>query len=220
MRLCSVEDCGKKHDARGYCSGHYKKWQKDNGLFVLSTANINTPCSIEKCKNKYKAKGFCNTHYKNFIKHGHPLAGRIYYESCSIKECDREAVSKGLCHKHYYRFKNGLDLTEKTNAEMTPEERIKTNIDIDNDSNCWNWMGAKACHGYGAITYNNKCQRVHRLSYVTFVGAIPDNLSVLHKCDNKLCCNPEHLFLGTQKDNMQDMYKKGRAHFQKKGEEN
>lgn len=177
-------------------------------------------CSIEKCERPFLAKGFCLPHYKKFKRHGDPLGGRISYDSCSVEECGNDINAKGLCHKHYQRLKNGLDLNAKTNVEMTACERIKANIKIDSISNCWNWTGAKAAHGYGAITYKYKCQRVHRLSYESFIGPILNNLSVLHKCDNKSCCNPDHLFLGTQKDNISDMYRKGRSRFQKKGEKN
>jgi len=101
---------------------------------------------------------------------------------------------------------------------MTTAERIMSNIKIDNILGCWNWIGTKASHGYGLLRYNDKTQRAHRVSYKTFVGPIENNLYVLHKCDNKLCINPSHLFLGSQQDNIDDMHKKGRSYFQKKGE--
>jgi len=213
--LCSIDGCNKSHDARGYCKHHYDKWKRFGDANFVFIRPINV-CSINACKNKYKASGFCNIHYKSFMRLGHPLASSVKYNSCSIANCEREVTCKGLCHKHYYRFKAGLNLTEKTTFELTLEERIKANIDIIENTNCWNWMGAKACHGYGCINYNYKTQRVHRLSYTTFVGLIPDGMSVCHRCDNKLCCNPEHLFLGTHQDNMKDMIEKRRAHFQKK----
>lgn len=74
---------------------------------------------------------------------------------------------------------------------------------------CWEWQGSLS-HGYGQISYKKKTVRTHRLSYLLFKGEIPDNLIVCHSCDNKKCVKPDHLWLGTWKDNMQDKVRKGR----------
>ena len=74
---------------------------------------------------------------------------------------------------------------------------------------CWLWLGKKHSFGYGAVGKNGKI-KTHRLSWQFFRGPIPNGISVLHKCDNPPCVNPDHLFLGTQADNMRDMSKKGR----------
>lgn len=81
----------------------------------------------------------------------------------------------------------------------------------DNPEDCWIWEGALSSGGYGSMTVGWGVERTHRLSWLLSNGPIPDGLYVLHRCDVRLCCNPKHLFLGTQKDNMQDMYEKGRA---------
>ena len=64
--------------------------------------------------------------------------------------------------------------------------------------------------GYGRTTYKGKNWTTHRLMYYLTKGKIPQKMCVLHKCDNPLCINPEHLFLGTQGDNMRDMHQKKR----------
>lgn len=76
---------------------------------------------------------------------------------------------------------------------------------------CWEWLGSVS-NRYGTIRINSKTYRVHRVSYELFIAPITNGLSVLHKCDNPICFNPAHLFLGTQLDNMRDCAAKGRAH--------
>ena len=65
--------------------------------------------------------------------------------------------------------------------------------------------------GYGEIGDGKKIRKGHRVAYEAFVGQIPDGAFVLHRCDNPLCVNPEHLWLGNNADNMRDMESKGRA---------
>ena len=76
---------------------------------------------------------------------------------------------------------------------------------------CWEWQGGRFIKGYGQCGSKNPRDRVaHRRAWKILVGPIPDGLEVLHKCDNPPCVRPSHLFLGTQKDNMQDCIKKNR----------
>jgi HNH endonuclease len=97
---------------------------------------------------------------------------------------------------------------------MTVTERLFALSIPEPNSGCWLWLAAVAPNGYGkiCITANRAKQSIgaHRVSYETFNGAIPPNLLVLHRCDNRACINPDHLFVGTQKDNVDDMNKKGR----------
>ena len=77
-------------------------------------------------------------------------------------------------------------------------------------SGCWIWIGSVIPSGYGKIMKDGKQCSAHRISYELFVGKIPENLRVLHKCDVPSCVNPSHLFIGTAKDNSQDMVNKKR----------
>jgi hypothetical protein len=89
--------------------------------------------------------------------------------------------------------------------------KIKENVTMDSNG-CWNWtMFIDKRFGYGAIAFKGRPKRVHRVSAHVFSGFdLQSKLMVLHKCDNRACCNPEHLFYGTQLDNMRDCSKKGR----------
>lgn len=89
-------------------------------------------------------------------------------------------------------------------------------INIKNNDDCWIWLGGLFKTGYGAFHINYKTVLAHRYSYELTYGKILNGMLVLHKCDNKKCCNPKHLFLGTQKDNMDDMINKGRSLFGEK----
>ena len=75
---------------------------------------------------------------------------------------------------------------------------------------CWEWRGTKNSKGYGQFRFNGRVHRAHRLAYEIYVGPL-DQLHVCHHCDNPSCVNPEHLFLGTHQDNMDDMSRKFRG---------
>lgn len=78
-------------------------------------------------------------------------------------------------------------------------------------SGCLEWTGAKANYGYGRIGDGSSYVRTHRLAWELEYGPIPPGINVLHHCDNPPCCEPTHLFLGTQADNARDMMAKGRG---------
>lgn len=83
---------------------------------------------------------------------------------------------------------------------------------VNKTDTCWLWTGCTNGIGYGLIRIDTKLYSTHRFSYELHFGKIPVGIHVLHSCDNPLCVNPEHLFLGNQKDNMRDMMNKGRKY--------
>lgn len=95
-------------------------------------------------------------------------------------------------------------------------DRLLRRIKIDETTDCWEWQGPVNNIGYGMMRVDDKMKTVHRVSYEEHIGEIPPDMCVLHTCDNRKCVNPDHLWIGTHQDNMDDMIKKGRHRFTNK----
>jgi hypothetical protein len=93
--------------------------------------------------------------------------------------------------------------------------------DILNENCCWEWKGTIDAYGYGNFSYKGKTVKSHRLMYEVYYAEPLENLHCLHKCDNRKCVNPLHLFSGTNLDNRKDKVQKGRCYTgNQKGENN
>lgn len=82
---------------------------------------------------------------------------------------------------------------------------------VTKGSDCWEWTARVNDNGYGYVSFDYQKHYAHRVSWELTYGQIPHGLCVLHRCDNRRCVRPEHLFLGTRADNQEDMRVKGRA---------
>ncbi len=103
-------------------------------------------------------------------------------------------------------FQKGNKLTP-----VNTEKDFWSKVERGSEDVCWNWL-ASCNPRYGSFSIKNKIYLAHRLAYIYTYGSIPKGLYVLHKCNNPKCCNPKHLGLGTQKENMRQMIKDGRSY--------
>lgn len=121
----------------------------------------------------------------------------------------------GKCGKAVAR-RSHLVTHEKFCGRKLDAEYFWPRVDRSGGPNaCWLWTGAKTghphgCGGYGVINFKRKAYGAHKVAWTITNGPVAKGLYVLHKCDVRHCCNPAHLFLGTHKDNMDDMTAKGR----------
>ena len=131
---------------------------------------------------------------------------------CKIKGCENKYRTAGFCNAHYLRnYRHGDPNIKKSKWNEKLDYKVS-------ESNCFEVTSHKpGNHGYPLIMHKKKCLPAHRKIYEEMFGEIPKGQLVRHKCDNRLCINPEHLELGTFKDNMNDKVKRGR---QAKGEQN
>ena len=94
---------------------------------------------------------------------------------------------------------------------MTVAERFDQKVvRLPDSPGCWLWTGARTTTGYGHMEVGYSYEKAHRVSYELHRGRIPTGLSVLHRCDVRTCVRPDHLFLGSQGDNVRDAVRKGR----------
>lgn len=94
---------------------------------------------------------------------------------------------------------------------MLSDGRFWSHVEKLGLDDCWLWGAARLPNGYGKLNRSGKMWLAHRYAYSLMIGTIPSGLHVCHHCDNRLCVNPTHLFVGSRSDNIQDMLRKGRG---------
>lgn len=152
-----------------------------------------------------RGKGLDYAHRVSFLIHHRPLVeGEKVIQICKKKSC----VNPEHLHATF---------EQQDHICVDVKERLMSRIEVT-ESGCWEYQQCKSKHGYGRLGYGPRelgVQWAHILSWEIHNGEIPFNLCVLHKCDNPPCVNPEHLFLGTQTENVYDCIDKGRMWYQK-----
>jgi hypothetical protein len=146
---------------------------------------------------------------------------------CSVEGCGGKHNARGLCKMHYsQQYEAEKAALRKPSVIKQRQDRLVKNFWAKMDKSgpphprlgtpCWIWQGADTHHGtysYGYGKLGNKSYLAHRRAFTLATGIEPGKLYVCHKCDVPLCCNPDHLFLGTQLDNMKDAATKGRLRY-------
>lgn len=142
-------------------------------------------------------------------RHETNIGGRVAWV-CKC-DCGNDKIVKGTALQQAETKTCGCfhNMPEREREKQT-KARIKKYIKIHPETGCWEWQGFLMACGYGLTSHKGKKILAHRASWLVCEGEIPNNMCVLHKCDNRKCINPDHLFLGTKKENTIDMLKKKR----------
>jgi hypothetical protein len=126
---------------------------------------------------------------------------------CTIEGCGSRHYAHGLCNRHYMQVRRSNLI--KVSKRKSPETRFWPRVQIGEINDCWPWTGGRFDNGYGAFAMKGRSNvRAHRYVYELTNGSIPPGMVVLHSCDNPPCCNPLHLAVGTQQDNVDDRNRK------------
>lgn len=127
-------------------------------------------------------------------------------KQCSIDDCDKPSKNGDkYCSMHRARLLRTGRLGKKSLME-----RINEKIERITESGCWIWTGYVTEYGYGRFRVNGKKKLIHRVMYEQIKGEIPNGMIACHICDIPSCVNPDHIFIGTDQDNVDDAIKKGR----------
>lgn len=127
---------------------------------------------------------------------------------CSVAGCSGKRFGKGFCVKHYARWVRHGDPNHVSVVVGDVKARLIASVNKSAEG-CHVWQGFSK-NGYGVTSLNGRLEQAHRASWKVFIGDIPLGMQVNHKCHNRLCINPEHLYVGTQVENMADMDRAGR----------
>lgn len=203
-RITVIEECGRSKQGAVMwlcmcdCGAIKKALGANLSRGFTQSCGCYCPLKIRKGKTPRIKKGF---KYSKFYNEWADLCkmGYSVYDISKKYNCNFCTVKKGI-------EKTGTIIPPK--AKKTPLERYN-NFVVKKEDGCWGWSGSLNTGGYGALWVNDRLVLAHRFSYLIHKGN-PDGNLVLHSCDNPVCTNPDHLFLGGYLENALDCIKKGR----------
>lgn len=131
-------------------------------------------------------------------------------------------VKCSVCNHNFEKYKCEIKVDQKIffcsrvcHKKRSIPAEVRFWKHVAKTEGCWEWTGSTSKKGYGKLNIGGVTKAAHRFSYEIANGPIPEKLFVLHRCDNPPCVRPDHLFTGTNEDNVKDMMKKGRHHAQR-----
>lgn len=127
-----------------------------------------------------------------------------YKRNCDNCHCYYEGTGPRFCSRRCSNIWRGK------NPKKPIAYRFWSKVNIPDLFSCWNWTAAKDLGGYGMFQIAGKTCRAHRFAFELCCGPIPNGKFICHSCDNPKCCNPSHMFPGTPKENVADMFNKNR----------
>lgn len=124
--------------------------------------------------------------------------------------CHNSALTRRTLMQKACRVCNSVFEGDRARKYCSIKCIIQDKSEENEKTGCWEWKASKN-NRYGKLRWKGKWISAHRAAYQEYNGKIDNGMLICHSCDNKLCCNPEHLWQGTHKQNMNDMWRKGRA---------
>lgn len=132
---------------------------------------------------------------------------------CATTDCGNKHHAGGYCSGCYKRLKRmgvPVEAVSPRPKGLDIAAALRWHGWTVTASGCWEWDGIRDRQGYGQIWFEGRTRKVPRLAYTTWIGPVPTELMVRHRCDNPPCINPDHFELGTGFDNMRDKMERGR----------
>ena len=215
-KTCTVDGCDKPYEAKGWCKTHYHRmWHYG----VLEHGAIK-PRKCKHCGETYNPTGrrqkYCDTECRSAAGEANRLPWK-----CTCQLCSTHFEATYRYAKYCPDCKNMGVSISKSPENLAIYTAIRTGTDSDvldairgrctvSSAGCWEWQGHRSKSGYGRVSTGrvegSAQESTHRLAYEYATGIAPNSMSVHHKCANRACCNPEHLQLATQIDNMAEMH--------------